>query len=344
MLSENLQTIVSRYTEDLRIAGASFAVRCHDETAGGFSGVTRWDGAGQPVTLDTWFDLASLTKVILTVPAVLTLVQDQVWTLETRLGDVLRQAPDPLADVTVKQLLTHSAGLPSGFPEIQPPGEEADIRRSILGIVPSPCPGESRYSDVGMFLLGWMCEATTRRPLFDWVNERVFGVLGLDFRTGVDPQRDLVAATRVCPVRQRVVQGEAQNLVTYRLGRAAGHAGLFGTAAGVLQYGRSWLDRAGLPWSTKLSDLAVETWLPGRGLGWMRPGCPQFIASVAWPEDTFGHTGYTGTALVISPSARLVGVCLTNRTHALTVGQPDDQAIRTLRQAFYGEVLRGCGQ
>ena len=237
------------------------------------------------------------------------------------------------------QLLTHTSGLPSG---LLPPGITArspdDLVNWLRAATPVRLDGGSLYSDMGMFLLGWMAETATETDLFSLANRLVFKPLHLDFRVRVDPKSESVAATRECPGRHRVLQGEPQNLGTYAWGRLAGHAGLFGQVHSLLDYGRAWLDWRLLPWPREFSWQAVQAYVVGRGLGWMLSGNPQFVPDASWPPDAFGHTGFTGTAIAVVPCLDLVAVLLSNRTH----GRPLDDTgrdIASLRSSFFGTIL-----
>lgn len=338
-LQARLETLVQTVVDRRELAGVAYSVAVGPDKIDGAGGRTRFDDGGVAVSRTTWFDLASLTKVTATLPLVLRLIDSQVWTLGTRVGDVLPEVGPELRAITIGQLLTHSAGLPSGFP--LPPGGipmPDAIRQAVLTAPLDPTPEGSRYSDVGMFLLGLLVEAVTGTSLWDAAQTMIFGSLGLDFRTRIDPTRESVAATRFCPIRGKILQGEPQNPVTYGWGRLAGHAGLFGQAGTVMAYGQQWLAPSRLLWSEELTRMAVSTRVPGRGLGWMLAGCPQFMAGVPWPADTYGHTGFTGTAVAIIPSRAVVAVLLSNRTHGVSP-ETSEAVIRQLRTMFFGAVV-----
>lgn len=339
-LNDRLYDVVRSFTGTGQIPGVAYAVSVGDDVISGHAGVTRWDENVEPVRGATWFDLASLTKVTVTLPLCLDLVGEKQWTWETRVGDVMLDASPLLSRVTVHQLLTHTGGLPSSLfmPEHLPDNADA-LLEQVLATDPIDLMGQSAYSDVGMFLLGLMIERARQEPLMSLAQRRIFRPLKVEFRESLNPQLDSVAATRYCPVRKRVLQGEPQNLATHVWGSLTGHAGLFGQSEGVLEYGRAWLKRTGLPWPDQVTRSALQPQQDHRACGWMLAGCSQLVPAVPWPADTFGHTGFTGTALAIIPSRDMVCVLLSNRTHrgSFMASAP---AIRRLREAFFGAVLQ----
>lgn len=339
-LKDRLTGVIRSFTDTGQIPGIAYAVSIGGQVVSGCSGVTRWDESVEPVHEGTWFDLASLTKVVVTLPLCLELVGQNRWTWETRVSEVIHEASPRLGQVTVQQLLSHTSGLPSDLflPENLPDNRDT-LRERVLSSKPVDLLGRSAYSDVGMFLLGLMIERVRQEPLMSLAQRVLFGPLNVEFRDRVNPQLDSVAATRYCPVRNRVLQGEPQNLATHRWGSLTGHAGLFGQAEGVLQYGRAWLqDGRLLPWPETVTRAALQPQRDHRGYGWMLAGCSQFAPLVPWPSDTFGHTGFTGTALAVIPSRDMVCVLLSNRTHrgSFTESAP---TIQRLRELFFATVL-----
>ncbi|WP_375424654.1 serine hydrolase domain-containing protein [uncultured Friedmanniella sp.] len=265
------------------------------------TGATGCDAAGVPVTAGTLYDLASLTKLV-TATVVAVLADRGALALEDRVVRYLPTFAGERRDaITVRQLLTHTAGLPA---------DTFSWRPSLEGI------GTPRYSCVGYLLLGRLVEQVAG-PLDAVVRQEVAQPLelaDLGYRPldrGVD--RDRIAATEVrpgTPDSRGLVHDE--NAAAW--GGVAGNAGLFGTAADVLGFGRTMLELlAGRPSALALSPVSARALITD-GLGW-RTDDATFMGRLAGRGRAYGHTGFTGTSLVLDEDRDLVAVLLTNRVH-----------------------------
>ncbi|HLU75797.1 MAG TPA: serine hydrolase domain-containing protein [Nonomuraea sp.] len=291
-----------------------------------------------PASRESVFDLASISKLF-TTAAILSLAEDGVLGLDEPVAAWL-PGTDPR--ITLRRLLTHTAGLPPTrridleLPDADPAARLAAMTRTP---VTGPVGGPYVYSDVGLVMAGRVAELASGTPLDGLVRARVTGPLGLA-ATGyrpADPSR--VAATEWKPERPGpgCVRGEVHDETAYALGGVAGHAGVFGTARDVLKLGEA-LRLGGGPAlrpetvAEMLRDQGV-TGAPFRhGLG-VRIGDPGICGPL---DDAFGHSGFTGTSLVVSPSRRVTAVLLTNAVHPVR-GRP---GIRELRAAVAAEALR----
>ncbi len=305
-------------------------------------GVTRLDGP--PVTSDTYFDFASLSKVLGTLPAVLSLVQAGRVSLDSPVkhfftGAGWLQTPS-LGDATVRQLLTHTAGLPAWRPLYA----EASTRLSVLGNLlqtPRVHPaGRVVYSDPGFMLLGATVERVSRVRLDLFTAAHVFGPLGMTTTGYGVPDGAAVAATEDCGWRGRVLQGEVHDENAFVLDGVAGHAGVFGTAFDVARYAQAWL-RLEAPFASPellrqaTLEHARDDSSVRRGLGWQLAGAGS-SAGHNVSRSAYGHTGFTGTSLWIDPDKNRFAVLLTNRVHpSRTCGQN----IHALRVAFHDAVF-----
>ena len=293
------------------------------------------------MTTGTAFDLASLTKVVATLPVVLHLLATNTIGLGTRVADVLEgfgSDPPERAMVTVEHLLTHTSGLP-GERKYWRLGLSPDAlrRRFLTEPLVNPPGLVVTYSDLGFMLLGWLVEAVTGQGLGAVVTEWVCRPLGLA-STGYGPWRQgNVAATELGPDgRPRV--GVVHDGNAAALQRPAGHSGLFSTAGDLTAYlqawtvpGDSWLPR-------RLREEAVTdrtASLNGhRGLGWVGRHDGYDQLSDSWPESAVFHSGFTGTSLALDmPSGRWV-VMLTNDVH---FGR-DRGVINDLRRAVHSAL------
>lgn len=312
---------------------------------------------GPETTADTSFDLASLTKVISTLPAILRLASDGALDLDAPLKGPFPNAGwfrDPsLGDRTARDLLTHTSGLPAWAPLM---GLVSTRRTAIGHALASDLPhahGDVVYSDLGFITLGALVEVTSGVRQDRFLRERILGPLGigpeaLGYRplgdsTEVPPPPVRVAATERCGWRGRLLEGEVHDEGAWIMGGVAGHAGLFGTAHGVARYAQAWLRQDPRLGDAALAGEAVRratrTGEPARGLGWVlaRDGDEGEPAAGTNGPDWrgprgYGHTGFTGTSLWIDPGLDRFCVLLTNRVHPTRHG---GGAIQDLRRSVH---------
>jgi CubicO group peptidase (beta-lactamase class C family) len=270
------------------------------------------------VSLDTLFDLASLTKVVSTLPAILTLAAGGKLALDDK---VRRYIPAFAHDeVTIRHLLTHSSGLPADLPFVPRLSPQYDVLASVLE-QPLVTPPDTAvmYSDLGMILLGEVIRVVSGLPLDVYVTEAVFRPLGVKELT-FNP--DAAHLSRIAPtefVDGEFVHGAVHDEKCLHMGGVSGSAGLFGTAGELLQVARLWLEpeRFGIipPDDVRI---ARSHSFQNRGLGWEvltdSDNAP-YSCGTLWSQGSFGHTGFTGTSLWIDPVRELTVVFLTNAVH-----------------------------
>jgi CubicO group peptidase (beta-lactamase class C family) len=319
------------------VPGAAAAVASRDGSRHvAVTGVRR--EGGPAVTTDTRYDLASLTKVIATLPSVLRLVADGALALDHRLEPYFSNAgwyqTPSLADVTVRALLSHTSGLPAWRPLFA----QAGTRRAALAAVlqaPLERPGVVSYSDIGFMLLGALVERVSKRPLDAFARDEVFVPLGM-LETTFGPIAGVpVAATEDCGWRNRLLEGEVHDENAALWDGVAGHAGLFGTVADVAAYASAWLRLDGRLGPEPLLREALALHGEGddgarRGLGWLLAHPSAFAGEAA---RGYGHTGFTGTSLWIDPERGSASVLLTNRIHP---HRARGDGIAALRSTFHG--------
>lgn len=259
----------------------------------------------EPARIDAFYDLASLTKVLFTLREILRAAEEGLLDLDDPLKRHLPEAawmqPEPnLGSKTLRELLTHTAGLPAWAP-LYTWGEGERLKARVLQ---EPWPFlEPVYSDLGYILLGLVLERVQGRSLSEFSLPA-----GLSWKP--DPSR--TAPTERCPWRGRILRGEVHDENAYALGGAAGHAGLFGTADGVLDQleailKQTWLSPAAL---SEMTRPHTEE----RALGWSRRHPGWSGGSLASP-GAIGHTGFTGTGAWVDPERGVGWVLLTNRVH-----------------------------
>ncbi|WP_395675176.1 serine hydrolase domain-containing protein [Inquilinus sp.] len=303
-LADHAFAPVALALEDGRIPGAALGIATADGQR-----ALRWGGVAttlpkpEPLARDTWFDLASLTKVIVTVTEILRLVEEGVLDLDDPLAKHLPDAAPLHGAITLRRLIDHSSGLPAQERIYLWPGP-ADQRRAAVIRKHWPVKAEPVYSDINYMLLGFVVER--------W---RGVAFSQLPVGTGLSfaPVPAQSAATEVCAVRNRLLRGEVHDENAWSLGGAAGHAGLFGTVRGVLDFALELL-RGRLLSPAAMVELCAPQSTPGRALGWERRHPGWKGGSLCSPR-TIGHLGFTGTGLWIDLDRGIAWTLLTNRVH-----------------------------
>ncbi len=317
-------------------------------------------------TLDTIYDLASLTKPLATVTAVLCLAAEGRLRLNDPAEASLTELRGTAAGaVALEHLLSHSSGLPWWRPFYQKIAEQDRTAPGFLGSerakawvlaeigcerLESPPGTRSVYSDLGFLLLGMVVERLTGQPPPAYCRDRVYDPVRASplfyFQRDGSPSwgtvsRDMVAPTEQDPWRDRLLQGEVHDENAYALGGIGGHSGLFGTAQAVAAVSGAWLDAyrgrpSPLPSDWVRRFVTRQERIPGTSwaLGWDTPSAPSSSGSKFSPTS-FGHLGFTGTSLWIDPERELEVVLLTNRVHPTR----DNQAIRRLRPAVHDLIV-----
>lgn len=291
------------------------------------SGAAQIEPSRAELARDTWFDLASLTKVIFTTPAVLRLVEHGRIALDDPL---VRAVPDlrqydanaPERKLTFRQCLAHQTHLPAVEP-IYTYGHDADTLRAFV-LQREWRAGPPVYSDINFILLGIAIERLSGRSI-----RAQMVSAGLSFA----PDPTQCAATERCAWRRRVMRGEVHDENAYALGGAAGHAGLFGTVDGVLDFAGTLLDGSALS-PDSIAELRKPNG-PTRTLGWERR-YEGWSGGMACSSETIGHTGFTGTGLWIDWRRGLAWTLLTNRVHP---SRHVDTGIQELRRQTGDRVI-----
>jgi CubicO group peptidase (beta-lactamase class C family) len=313
------------------------------------------------VTADTWFDLASLTKPLVTTTLSLFAFRAGVMTPHSRVGEVLRECRGtPIADLDVHSLLTHTSGLPAWLPfYCLAEGRREKTPQVLERITLESEPGaQVVYSCVGFVVLGLMLEQLSGTRLDELFRRQVLVPTGLEGDLGFnpDPGRRRVAAGCLQPSAERrlvrelgldpkwipvIATGQPDDGNARFFGGAAGNAGLFGTARGARRLA---LEYAG--YGTNLLEPvevkpAVTTQTPGcrqeRGYGWQIAATADCSAGAALSAAAFGHTGFTGVSVWTEPDRGAVRVLLTNRNHPSQRGVD----LHPVRRRFH--TLADCG-
>jgi serine-type D-Ala-D-Ala carboxypeptidase len=302
-----------------------------------------------PMTRETIFDLASLTKPIATTSALLWLVHEGAVDLDSPVAKYLPAfAERGKESVLIRHLLSHSSGLKPwrAFHELllererktgerwlaTPAAREFVIDRIVRSALVH-APGEAAvYGDLDFITLGAVVEAATRQPLERFCAERIFAPLALA-DTGFVPvgegarplpeaRRRRFAATENCPWRGRILWGEVHDPNAFAMGGVAGHAGLFAPVDDVMHFAEAWLDA----WHGRPSPLPADAVrrfaerqdLPAGSdwaLGWDTPAETGASSGRHFSRTSIGHLGFTGTSVWIDLEREAIVVMLTNRVH-----------------------------
>jgi len=290
---------------------------------------------------ETLFDVASLTKPVVTATLILQLMEQFSLQPHTRVRDLIavKHAIDGrLGDVTIHQLLTHTSGLPPIPAPLTDVSAAVNVVESILQTSLAAEPGTSySYSDCGFILLGAIVEAISA-PLDIQARDSIFRPLNMSdsrfFRLGTDgnvvlPARPAVSTTI------GVQSGIVHDPRARAMGGLAGHAGLFSTTRDLCLFGEAIrtggsgvVDAESL---AKMQTSQIPLEIGSHSYGWFCQGAPLFPASDFFSPTAYAHSGFTGCVLAIDPAREMTLVLLTNRVYA----SPDDnRAYLEFRRRF----------
>ena len=280
----------------------------------------------QPMKVDTIFDLASLTKVVATTTAIMELVDRGLIHLDKPAAAYWPAfAANGKGGITIRQLLTHTSGLRAGVSSYGGWSEYDGAMAAIAQDQPVKAPGtQFNYSDVNFIVLGEIVHRVSHMPLNVFCKTEVFGPLGMK-DTSFKPSPGL--KPRIAPTDYQgsgLRWGVVSDPTSYRMGGVAGHAGVFSTADDLALLAQMLVHGGESQGKRILSPAAVEAMtkpqrLPGistqRGLGWDIRSPYSRVFNAAFPKGSFGHTGYTGTAMWIDPGSQTFMIILTSRLH-----------------------------
>lgn len=274
------------------------------------------------ITPDTIFDMASISKLFTTV-VIMQLVQEGKLQLDATVASYLPSfAANDKERITVRQLLSHTSGLVWWLPLYQH-GPDRAARIELALTAPPDCPPQTRfiYSDLNLITLGALAEELTGQRLDELVAARITTPLGMT-DTGYNPppeRHDRVAATEYQQDTGRgMVRGSVHDENAWSLDGVAGHAGIFSTAADMTRLCEAFLNDGGDLLGRETNELMFSEQNTGfpddpHGLGFDL-NRPHYMGPLSGPR-TAGHTGFTGTSLVIDPVRRCSVLLLTNRVH-----------------------------
>jgi len=305
--------------------------------------------AVEPMTEDTLFDAASLTKVIACTPAVMLLVERGQVKLDERVQTYIPEFKgDGKEAITVRQLMLHLSGL-RGDIETRTDwrGQQAAIQKACAEKLLSAPSAAFRYSDINFFLLGEIVQRVSHQPLEEFVVHEIYQPLKMTDTGYLPPAAKLprIAPTEV--VNGKPYRGVVHDPTARHMGGVAGHAGLFTTAPDLARYARMLLDLGSLEgvriFKPDTVELMTSVQSPPsikarRGLGWDIDSAYSGPRGRLFPLGSYGHTGWTGTSLWIDPFSQTFVIFLSNRNH------PDESgnvgALRARLGTLAAEAIR----
>jgi len=297
-----------------------------------------------PMTPNTIFDVASLTKVIATTPAVMQLVEEGKLDLE---DPICKHWPEFKINgkerITVRDVLTHYSGLRPTL-SLKPAwsGYETALQKIVEEKPISPPGKQFAYSDINFVILGELIQRISGKALEVYCRDHIFRPLGMK-ETCFQPSRDL--RKRIAPTEGGRI-GEVHDPIASRMGGTAGHAGLFSTADDLSIFAQMLLDGGRTQNGQILSPLMVEKMtmpqsppgkMPWKGLGWDIDSPFGSNRNELLSAGSYGHKGFTGTGIWIDPVSKTYIIILTNRLYL--GGQGDVDPLRAQVISLVGEAI-----
>ena len=283
--------------------------------------------ARESMTLDTVFDMASLTKALMTATAVMQLYEQGKISPNEPVSKYLPEfAANGKQDITIRQLLTHYSGLPPDLTLTDAwEGKQEGYNRAFAIAPAHPAGVQFVYSDINFIVLGALVEKLSGLTLDEYARRFIIAPMGLEHTRFLPPQSwiPLIAPTQYD--HGTMLRGVVHDPTSRRMGGVAGHAGVFSTADDVATIAQNLLDRlAGRPSKFPLSRTVLEkmvapeqppTGTALRGFGWDIDSPFSSNRGTLFPVGSFGHTGFTGTSLWMDPVSDSYVVLLTNSVH-----------------------------
>ena len=323
----------------------------------------------EPMTVDTVFDMASLTKVMATTSSVMRLVQLGQIKLNDPVAKYIPEfAQNGKEDVTIRQLLTHYSGLRADL-DLKPEwtGQAEAFRLANAEKLLSPPGSTFLYSDVNFIVLGELVQRVSALGLNQYAEAFVFSPLGMTTTRYLPPQSWFL---RIAPTQKDersgiMLRGVVHDPTARQMGGVAGHAGLFSTADDTAKFAQALLNGGSPVWSRLIVEKMTTAQQPPnltvvRGLGWDIDSPFSSNRGELLPVGSYGHTGFTGTSLWIDPTTDTYIVLLTNAVHlkqgsvialrtevatavaaALQLNVAESQKVRLARITGYNEVGAG---
>jgi uncharacterized protein YbbC (DUF1343 family)/CubicO group peptidase (beta-lactamase class C family) len=276
----------------------------------------------EPMSVDTIFDLASLTKCVATTTSIMKLLQEGRLRLNDPVATYLPEfAQNGKQDITIRELLTHYSGLAPDL-DLQAPwaGRDTAFAMAMAQKPVDPPGARFVYSDINFEVLGFVVEKISGEALADFAARNIFIPLGMEHTRFLPPEgwRSRIAPTEYDEHHQ-MLRGIVHDPTARRMGGVAGHAGLFSTADDLSLFAQNLLSGSGVLRHDTIEKMITPQTPPNapsvRGLGWDIDSPFASNRGELLPVGSFGHTGFTGTSLWIDPVTDTYIILLTNAVH-----------------------------
>jgi uncharacterized protein YbbC (DUF1343 family)/CubicO group peptidase (beta-lactamase class C family) len=311
--------------------------------------------AVEPMTLDTIFDLASLTKVIATTTSLMRLFEQGKFELNDRITKYIPEFQGGKSEITIRNLFTHFSGLKPDVALNTPwTGYETGLRLACTTPPAGPPGARFVYSDINFILLGELVHRLSGQMLNDFARDNVFLPLKMNETTFLPAPALLprIAPTERLAGTDRILRGVVHDPSTRNMGGVAGHAGLFSTAGDLSRFAQMILNGGQLDGVQLVNPLTIRKFTEPqsppdqpvlRGLGWDIDSSLSRNRGELFPIGSFGHTGFTGTSIWIDPSTRTYVILLANSVHPTQRPpiSPLRSQVATIVAASVGIAVRG---
>jgi beta-N-acetylhexosaminidase len=350
-------TVIENAVADKAFPGATVAIGYRGKVSYHAFGKLSYEKDSPAVKLDTMYDLASLTKVVVTTTLVEKLVEgdfpislDLDAPIERYLPEwTTGPQPEWRHKVTVRNLMTHTSGLPPFKEYWRTSTGKQDTLNHIFVEPLDYEPGTKMvYSDLGIILMAEIIQRLTGKPLDELANEYIFGPLGMKDSMYNPPKKlwPLIAPTEVDErFRHRLIQGEVHDENAYAIGGVSGHAGVFSTSPDLAAFCQMYLNGGVYAHHRIVERATVEEFIQPqaisqntRTIGWVVP-TEGSSSGHYFSAHSFGHTGFTGTSIWMDPERQMFVVLLTNRVNPTR----ENMKIAQVRPAFHDAVMKALG-
>ena len=346
-----VDSIINTSISDSAFPGAVLLIQkngkiIHEKAYGYYT----YDSASGRVSVNTMFDLASLTKVTATTTAAMICYDRGLFKLDDKVDKYLTHfGVNGKGSVTIRNLLVHDSGLRPDIPSYKAfdsvKNKEQGVMNEIFNdTLVYPTGSKMVYSDLNFILMGKIIEKVTGKSLDKFCEENIFKPLGMN-STMFNPPDSLVY--RIAPTeydnywRHRQIRGTVHDETSQLLGGVAGHAGLFSTAGDLAKLLQMLLQKGVYNGKRYIKESTVEMFvkkqsdLSSRALGWDTKSSEYSSAGNLFSDISYGHTGFTGTSVWTDPTRNLIVVFLTNRVYPTR----DNLKIIKVRPKVHEEVI-----
>jgi len=318
-MQKMLDALLEEGLRDGCYPGAVAACGCGDAVFA-ISHVGKISENGPEVNVDTRYDMASLSKIIGPTMLALRAIEDGDLTLYDRLERFFPDCPEDKRAITIRHLMTHTAGFAPAFWLSEVAASPEDALHAILERpLDTPVGAEVHYSCMGYITLGKVLETVYGKPLDVLARERVFEPLHMENTCYCPENKDNIAATEVDKETGVAWQGIVHDENARFLRGVSANAGVFSDIHDMIKLaqmlakgGDGFLSRGMLQKAIRCHEQSADA---RRGLGFHLAGTPENFMGDLFPETSFGHTGFTGTSLAIDPETGFFVILLSNRVH-----------------------------